>query len=201
MIKTKGILHVTIPVSDLARSRAFYTEILGLEFVAQVPKETPHFVFLKSGADYVILGRDTSSGRFSDIIHHAFMVDGDAYDATVAELKAKGVDVFREDQRDEGVFTGRSAYFHDPDNNALEVIHFTNTAKGISEPTDLIGRKVGTKGYLFTAGLWMRGILEHDYGVPHKSIEWLSELDEDVDFTPPLGLKITQVPHDKSLED
>ena len=64
MIKTKGILHVTIPVSDLARSRAFYTEILGLEFVAQVPKENPHFVFLKSGADYVILGRDTSSGRF-----------------------------------------------------------------------------------------------------------------------------------------
>src|SRR5438046_3850828 len=103
MIKTKGILHVTIPVSDLARSRAFYTEILGVEFVAQVPKENPHFVFLKSGADYVILGRDTSSGRFSDIIHHAFMVDGDAYDATVAELKAKGVDVSRHDQRHEHV--------------------------------------------------------------------------------------------------
>src|SRR5262249_27214135 len=78
---------------------------------------------------------------------------------------------------------------------------FINTSKGISKPTDLIGRKVGTKGYLFTAGLWMRGILEHDYGVPHKSIEWLSELDEDVDFTPPSGLKITQVPQDKSLED
>ncbi len=109
---------------------AFYTDILGLEFVAQVPKENPHFVFLKSGADYVLLGRDTSRGRFSDIIHHAFMVDGDAYDATVAELKAKGVDVFREDQRDEGIFTGRSAYFHDPDNNALEIIHLTNRAKG-----------------------------------------------------------------------
>jgi 4,5-dihydroxyphthalate decarboxylase len=78
---------------------------------------------------------------------------------------------------------------------------FINTSKGISKPTDLIGRKVGTKGYLFTAGLWMRGILEHDYGVPHKSIEWLSELDEDVDFAPPPGLKITQVPQDKSLED
>ena len=68
---------------------------------------------------------------------------------------------------------------------------FINTSKGISKPTDLIGRKVGTKGYLFTAGLWMRGIIEHDYGVPHKSIEWLSELDEDVDFTRPPGLKIT----------
>ena len=78
---------------------------------------------------------------------------------------------------------------------------FVNTAKGISKPADLIGRRVGTKGFLFTAGLWMRGILEHDYGVPHKSIKWLSELDEDVDFTPPPGLDITQIPEGASLED
>ena len=78
---------------------------------------------------------------------------------------------------------------------------FINTSKGISKPKDLIGCKAGTKGYLFTAGLWMRGILEHDYGVPHKSIEWLSELDEDVDFAPPPDLKLTQVPEGKSLED
>jgi catechol 2,3-dioxygenase-like lactoylglutathione lyase family enzyme len=130
MIRTQGILHVTIPVGDLGRSRAFYTEILGLEFVAQAPQDDPHFVFLKSGPDYVVLGREASRGRFSDIIHHAFMVDGDAYDATVRELKAKGVDVFREDERKEGVFTGRSAYFHDPDGNAIEVIHLTNRAKG-----------------------------------------------------------------------
>jgi 4,5-dihydroxyphthalate decarboxylase len=78
---------------------------------------------------------------------------------------------------------------------------FINTSKGISQPKDLIGRKVGTKGYLFTAGLWMRGILEHDYGVPHNSMEWVSELDEDVDFTPPPGLKLTQVPSGKSLDE
>jgi catechol 2,3-dioxygenase-like lactoylglutathione lyase family enzyme len=130
MIKTKGVLHVTIPVSDLARSRSFYTDVLGLQFVAEAPKENPHFVFLKSGNDYVLLGLDAGRGRFSDIIHYAFMVDGDAYDAAVAELKARGVDVFREEKRDQGVFTGRSAYFHDPDNNALEIIHLTNRAKG-----------------------------------------------------------------------
>ena len=78
---------------------------------------------------------------------------------------------------------------------------FINTSKGISKPTDLVGRKVGTKGFLFTAGLWMRGILEHDYGVPHKSMRWLSEIDEDVEFTPPAGLDITQVPEHVSLED
>jgi 4,5-dihydroxyphthalate decarboxylase len=37
--------------------------------------------------------------------------------------------------------------------------------------------------------------------VPHKSIKWLSELDEDVDFTPPPGLDITQVEENQSLED
>jgi catechol 2,3-dioxygenase-like lactoylglutathione lyase family enzyme len=130
MIRTKGILHITIPVSDLARSRAFYTDVLGLEFIGQAPPDDPHFVFLKSGGDYVVLGREDKRERFSEIIHHAFMIEGDAYDATVAELKARGVDVFREERRDQGVFTGRSAYFHDPDNNALEVIHLTNKAKG-----------------------------------------------------------------------
>src|SRR6185369_7176030 len=38
MIKTKGVLHITIPVSDPARSRAFYTDILGLDYVGQAPK-------------------------------------------------------------------------------------------------------------------------------------------------------------------
>ena len=77
---------------------------------------------------------------------------------------------------------------------------FINTSKGITKPSDLIGKKVGIKSFLVTAGHWMRGILEHEYGVPHKSIEWFAELDEDVDFTPPADLKINRLPHDKSVE-
>src|SRR6185437_11491320 len=38
-------------------------------------------------------------------------------------------------------------------------------------------------------------------GTPYKSVEWVAELDEDVDFQPPPGLKITRLPHDKSVED
>ena len=37
-------------------------------------------------------------------------------------------------------------------------------------------------------------------GIPHASIEWLSELDEDIDFTPPKGLKLSRIPDDKSIE-
>jgi 4,5-dihydroxyphthalate decarboxylase len=78
---------------------------------------------------------------------------------------------------------------------------FINTTKGIAKPTDLIGRRVGVKSYLVTAGHWMRGILEHEYGVPHRSIEWFAEIDEDVDFTPPAELNIHRVEQDKSVED
>jgi 4,5-dihydroxyphthalate decarboxylase len=77
---------------------------------------------------------------------------------------------------------------------------FINTTKGIKSPNDLIGRKVGIKSFLVTAGHWMRGILEHEYGVPHKSLQYFAELDEDIDFTPPADLNITRLPHDKSVE-
>jgi 4,5-dihydroxyphthalate decarboxylase len=77
---------------------------------------------------------------------------------------------------------------------------FVNTAKGIKRPTDLIGRKVGSKAFLTTAVVWMRGILEHEYGVPHKSIEWFVELDEDVDVTLPKDLKLQRVPDSASVE-
>ncbi|HMF66617.1 MAG TPA: ABC transporter substrate-binding protein [Phyllobacterium sp.] len=77
---------------------------------------------------------------------------------------------------------------------------FINSKSGIREPKDLIGRRVGVKNYLVTATLWLRGILESEYGVPHRSIEWFAELDEDVDFTPPAGLKLTRLPDDKSVE-
>ncbi len=77
---------------------------------------------------------------------------------------------------------------------------FINTGKGIEKPADLIGRKIGVKSFQVTAVHWLRGILESEYGVPHKSIEWFAELDEDVDFVPPPGLKLTRLSHAQSVE-
>jgi 4,5-dihydroxyphthalate decarboxylase len=77
---------------------------------------------------------------------------------------------------------------------------FINTGKGIEKPQDLIGRKIGVKSFLVTAVHWLRGILEHEYGVPHKSVHWFAEYDEDIDFTPPPDVRITRLPHDRSVE-
>lgn len=77
---------------------------------------------------------------------------------------------------------------------------FINTTKGIAKPTDLIGKKVGVKSFQVTAVHWLRGILESEYGVPHRSIDWYAEIDEDVDFAPPPGLKLTRLKHDQGVE-
>lgn len=77
---------------------------------------------------------------------------------------------------------------------------FLNTGKGITEPSDLIGRKVGLRNFQATANLWIRGILEHEYGVPHRSLDWYKQDEEEVDWTPPSDLKIQRIAAGKSIE-
>jgi 4,5-dihydroxyphthalate decarboxylase len=77
---------------------------------------------------------------------------------------------------------------------------FLNTSKGIAKPTDLIGRKVGLRNFQATANLWIRGILEHEHRVPHRSIHWLKQDDEEVDWTPPKDLQIQRIPAGKNIE-
>ena len=77
---------------------------------------------------------------------------------------------------------------------------FINTGKGIAKPADLIGKKIGVKSFQVTAVHWLRGILESEYGVPHKSLDWYAELDEDIEFVPPPGLKLTRLGHAQSVE-
>ena len=76
---------------------------------------------------------------------------------------------------------------------------FVNTAAGIREPRDLSGRRVGAKSFMTTAILWLRGILQHEHGVAPEAIEWVTELDEDIPFTPPPGLRVSQLPPGHSL--
>jgi len=43
---------------------------------------------------------------------------------------------------------------------------YVNAQSGIREPKDLVGKKVGNPEYQMTAPVWIRGILQDEYGVP-----------------------------------
>lgn len=50
---------------------------------------------------------------------------------------------------------------------------FVNRNAGIAQPRDLKGKRIGTFGYRQTASVWIRGILQDEYGVDAKSIVWV----------------------------
>jgi hypothetical protein len=44
----------------------------------------------------------------------------------------------------------------------------------IRAPADLKGRRVGVGDYQMTAAVWVRGFLQHEYGVLPQDIRWLA---------------------------
>src|SRR5437867_591364 len=42
---------------------------------------------------------------------------------------------------------------------------YVNADAGIKEPKDLIGKRMGVPDYTVTAAVWIRGTLQHEYGV------------------------------------
>jgi 4,5-dihydroxyphthalate decarboxylase len=51
---------------------------------------------------------------------------------------------------------------------------FVNVHSGIKRPEDLRGKKVGVPDYTMTANTWIRGLLEHDYGVKPTDMQWVT---------------------------
>ncbi len=78
---------------------------------------------------------------------------------------------------------------------------FVNTSKGIDEPKDLIGRRVGGTNFGPAGNIWVRGILENDYGVPHASITWVTERGEDGDFDYHEGLTVERIADGRDLDE
>lgn len=133
MLKTEGVLHFTIPVKDLDRSEKFYTEIMGMERL----RRNNHMVFMRAGQDCFVLTYsekpiDPNPGEAHDI-HHAFRVSAAEYDRAKQFLAAKGIRIVKEEERRSGTFRGRSAYFHDPDRNVIEIMDLVRGPVGDKE--------------------------------------------------------------------
>ncbi|MGY1830489.1 VOC family protein [Geodermatophilus sp. SYSU D01180] len=120
-------LHVGLRVADPERAVAFYTAV-GYEVVGRVP-ETPigQLTMLKLPGDDVVsielvsdpgdAGRDRGSG-----LSH-LVVQVDSMDATVTDLRAKGVDVAEPGSPD-GSADFLTTWITDPDGNRIELVQW-----------------------------------------------------------------------------
>jgi catechol 2,3-dioxygenase-like lactoylglutathione lyase family enzyme len=130
MVAIKSVAHFSIPVSDIERSTAFYTEIVGCRHLETVARGTMAFLDA-AGTCLILVKRDPPINPRPEShggVHHAFAVAHDEYQAALDHLRARGVEITFEEDRQGGVVNGPRAYFQDPDGTVLEYIDLTSYA-------------------------------------------------------------------------
>jgi 4,5-dihydroxyphthalate decarboxylase len=82
---------------------------------------------------------------------------------------------------------------------------YVRTDRGINTPADLKGRKIGVPEYQITANVWIRGILQDEYGVKPGDILWRRGGVEEpgrgerAPITLDSSIDLQQIPDDKTL--
>jgi 4,5-dihydroxyphthalate decarboxylase len=78
---------------------------------------------------------------------------------------------------------------------------FINTTKGIKSPADLKGKRGGVPEYSMTAAVFMRGLLQHEYGVKPTDVEWVQGRTDRLGRKLPSDVRLTQAPPGTELGD
>src|SRR5262245_45952183 len=78
---------------------------------------------------------------------------------------------------------------------------FYNPDKGIKSPKDFEGKRGGVPEYSMTAAVYMRGLLQHEYGVDLKKLRWLQGRADRIKHGLPEGVVVEQAPPGTELGD
>lgn len=82
---------------------------------------------------------------------------------------------------------------------------YVNAKAGIENPSDLIGKRIGTPEYQMTAPVWIRGILSDHYGVPVDSVTYVTggeehpNRDEKLKLDLPENIRVERIGPDQTL--
>ena len=130
-----GLNHITLAVSNLAKSLNFYVETLGF-----TPKaKWAHGAYLSLGELWLCLSVDKVSAKWAhgaylslgelwlclsvdkvsvgdDYTHYAFSIPTEEFDVFVERLRSSGVTEWKTNKSE-----GKSVYFLDPDGHRLEI--------------------------------------------------------------------------------
>ncbi|MDX1745009.1 MAG: ABC transporter substrate-binding protein, partial [Halobacteriales archaeon] len=71
----------------------------------------------------------------------------------------------------------------------------------VDDPGDFEGKRVGLRTWQTTAGIWMRGIAQDEYGLDLESVEWYTDDTEDVDIEIPDRFDVQRIPEGRNIEE
>jgi 4,5-dihydroxyphthalate decarboxylase len=121
------------------------------------------------------------------------MLHDEAYDASEMSLSNYMIALGKEDRRFIAIPVFPSRVFR-------HSYIWVNSRAGIDKPQDLKGKKVGIADYSMTALLFVRGLLQHEYGVVPQDIHWFRRRSEHVSIEIPPGVRIDNIGKDQTLD-
>ena len=77
---------------------------------------------------------------------------------------------------------------------------YIHCASGIQRPRDLRGKRIGVGDYQMTAAVWVRGLLEHEYGLSADEVRWIVAAPVCAGIDLPADIQLSEAPSGKSLE-
>jgi 4,5-dihydroxyphthalate decarboxylase len=78
---------------------------------------------------------------------------------------------------------------------------FINTTKGIEKGSDLKGKRGGVPEYSMTAAVYMRGLMQHEFGIKPSDVEWVQGRADRLGRKLPPEVRLTQAPAGTELGD
>ena len=123
-MKIVSIKETCIYVNDLEKTQDFYTRKLGLPLISLVKNR---HLFFKAGSSVLLCFIANETQKETELpphgaqgsIHFAFAVSNKDYNDALIQIKNAGIYILHEHLWQRGI---RSFYFHDPDNNLVEII-------------------------------------------------------------------------------
>ena len=117
-----GVLETVLYFTDEARTRHFYSDIMGMRYMAGEPGRSlfyraGHSVFLLFYAPETLKGGKLPAHGATGPSHTCFVVPPEEYERWKAYLPEQGIPIIQEVQWD----AATSFYFHDPYGNVLEI--------------------------------------------------------------------------------
>ena len=77
---------------------------------------------------------------------------------------------------------------------------YTRADSGITKPSDLVGRRIGTQGYRYTINVWLRGLFKDHYGLAPEQVTWVTGEPEGNGYVPPAGIRLELKPGKSAAE-